>query len=324
AAASMDGSRTSAAARVNLQPMLATLIDAPFDDADWVFETKWDGFRVVARVDPGTASLFSRNGKNVTKDYPTIARALARVRHRAVIDGEMVALDAKGRSSFQLLQGAKKSRARLRYCAFDLMLLDGQDLRRLPLVERKQKLKRILPQVSLIRFSRHVKRNGIRAFRAAARQGLEGVIAKHAEGHYFSGRRTREWLKIKTAQDQEAVIVGFTSPRRSRKYFGALALAVRKGDAWQYVGNTGTGFSEDDLKTIHGRLKKLVRSSKPVTGEVPNERAIVWVRPQLVAQIKFTEWTRDGRMRHPAFIGLRTDKPASQVVRERPVRLGQK
>lgn len=304
--------------------MLATLIDAPFDDRAFVFETKWDGFRVVAHADHGEVRLYSRGGKNLTNVYPAIAKALTKVRHDAVIDGELVALDRKGRSSFQLLQEARKSRARLRYCAFDLMYLDGHDLRRLPLLERKQKLHRILRGGSLVRYSRHVRRNGIRAFRAAARKRLEGVIAKRAEGRYYSGRRTREWLKIKTGKRQEVVIVGFTRPRRSRKYFGALALAVRKAGRWQYVGHTGTGFDAASLRTIYGRMQKLLAARKPVAGKVPNEQATIWVRPRLVGEVKFTEWTKDGRMRHPAFVGLRTDKPASKVVREYEAHLERK
>ena len=299
-----------------LRPMLATLIDAPFDDPDFVFETKWDGFRLVAHVDRGAVNLYSRGGKNLTSAYPTIAKALGKIRHNAVIDGELVALDNKGRSSFQLLQEARKSRTRLRYCVFDLMYLDGHDLRRLPLVERKKKLHGILRGGSLIHYSRHVRKNGIRAFHAAARKRLEGVMAKRADGCYYSARRTREWLKIKTGNRQEVVIVGFTRPRRSRQYFGALALAMRKDDRWEYVGHTGTGFNAASLKTIYDRMQKLVTARKPVVGKVPNEGATTWVRPRLVGEVKFTEWTKDGRMRHPAFVGLRTDKPASKVVRE--------
>jgi len=314
-----DGATTGLPGSI-LRPMLATLIDAPFDDPAWVFETKWDGFRVVARIGHGTARLRSRNGHDVTAAYPRVAAALAKIRHHAVLDGELVALDRQGRSRFQLLQEARKSGARLRYCVFDLMYLDGRDLRWLSLVERKSKLRRILRGTALVRYSRHVKRYGIRAFRAAQRLGLEGIIAKRAKGRYHSGRRTREWLKIKTANQQETVIIGFTRPRRSRKFFGALALAVRQGPSWRYVGHTGTGFNAESLKTIHARLVKLPTARKPVSGKIPNERMTTWVRPRLVAEIKFTEWTKDGRMRHPVFLGLRTDKAASQVVRERPRR----
>jgi len=218
--------------------MLATLIDAPFDDPEWVFETKWDGFRIIAKVTRGVAALYSRNGRNVTKDYPKIAAALAKIRRRAVFDGELVALDKKGRSRFQLLQNAQQTGARLRYCVFDLLFLDGSDLRRLPLLERKSLLRSALPKSAAIRFSQHVKRYGVKAFRSAARRGLEGIMGKLARSRYHSGQRTRDWVKIKSARRQEVVIVGFTKPRRSRKYFGALVLALRKGHSWRYIGHT--------------------------------------------------------------------------------------
>lgn len=301
-----------------LRPMLATLVDAPFDDPGWVFETKWDGFRAIAHIRHGDVRLLSRNGRNVGAQYPSVVEALSRIRHHAVIDGELVALDKTGRSRFQLLQRAHRERSRLRYCVFDLMFIDGEDLRSRPLLQRKKRLRAILPRISALHFSRHARRSGKRAFRAAVRRSLEGIMAKRADGPYRSGRRTREWLKIKTAQDQEAVIAGFTRPRRGRKHFGSLVLAVRRGNEWQYVGHTGTGFSADDLKTIHAKLSQLVTRRKPIRGKVPNERATTWVRPRLVAQLKFAEWTDDGRMRQPAFVGLRTDKAPSRVVRERP------
>ena len=303
------------------KPMLATLIDAPFDDPGWVFETKWDGFRIIAKAARGTAALYSRNGINVTKNYPSIAAALAKVRRRAVFDGELVALDKKGRSRFQLLQNARQGKARLRYYVFDLLYLDGKNLRALPLLERKRLLRSALPGSSTIRFSRHVKRYGVRAFRAAQRRGLEGIMGKRAQSRYHSGRRTRDWVKIKTARRQEVVIVGFTRPRRSRKHFGALVLALRKGHAWRYVGHTGTGFSAASLKALHARLNSLVRPRKPFRQAIPNERMTTWVRPKLVCEVKFTEWTKNGQMRHPAFVGLRGDKPATNVIREKELRL---
>lgn len=304
------------------KPMLATLIDAPFDDPNWVFETKWDGFRVVAKAARGTAALYSRNGSNVTKNYPSIALALAKTRRRAVFDGELVALDNKGRSRFQLLQNARQGKTPLCYYAFDLLFLDGKDLRRLPLLERKHLLRSALPRSTTIRFSKHVTRYGVRAFRAAERRGLEGIMGKRAESRYHSGRRTRDWVKIKAARRQEVVIVGFTKPRRSRKHFGALVLALRKGHAWRYVGHTGTGFSAASLKTLHARLKLLMRPKKPFRQPIPNERFTTWVRPRLVCEVKFTEWTKDGKMRHPAFVGLRGDKPATNVVQEKEIHMG--
>jgi bifunctional non-homologous end joining protein LigD len=303
------------------KPMLATLINAPFDDPDWVFETKWDGFRIIAKAAPATSALYSRNGRNVTDNYPLIAAALAKGQHHAVFDGELVALDKYGRSRFQLLQNALKEKVPLRYYVFDLLFLDGKDVRGLPLLERKRLLRSVLPRSALIRFSRHVKRYGKRAFRAAARRGLEGIMGKLARSRYHSGKRSRDWVKIKTARRQEVVIVGFTKPRKSREHFGALVLALREGGAWHYVGHTGTGFSSAMLESLHARLKPLVRPRKSFRQRIPNERSTTWVAPRLVCEVKFTEWTKDGRMRHPVFVGLRADKPSTKVIREKELHL---
>jgi bifunctional non-homologous end joining protein LigD len=304
----------SAAAFV--KPMLATLIDAPFDNADWVFETKWDGFRLIARAAPGKATLYSRNGHDVTDDYPAIAEALARCKRPVVIDGELVALDEAGAPRFQLLQQAKREPQRLRYCAFDLLFRDGEDLRARPLLERKRLLKSALPRVRALIFSAHVVGTGVAAFEAARQAHLEGIIGKRAQSTYHSGRRSPDWVKIKTGLRQEAVIVGFTPPKRSREYFGSLLLATREGRAWRYVGRVGTGFSADDLAALHAELKPLIQKKSPVTAVVPDARITTWVRPALV---KFSEWTSDGQMRHPVFMGLRHDKPAEDVVRESAV-----
>ena len=220
----------------DLRPMLATLTDQPFDDPDWVFETKWDGFRAIAVARPGHASLYSRNLIDISGKYPTICEALSAIAQEAVLDGELVALDAHGRSRFQLLQNAERERVRLLYCVFDLLYLDGKDLRSLPLLERKQALEAVLPKSPLLLYSAHVVGAGKKAFARAKRAGEEGVMAKLATSRYHSGMRTRDWLKVKASREQEVVIVGFTAPRRSRKYFGALVLAVREGKRWQYVG----------------------------------------------------------------------------------------
>jgi bifunctional non-homologous end joining protein LigD len=302
----------------DLRPMLATLTDAPFDDPGWVFETKWDGFRAIAVAGPGHAALYSRNGIDISRKYPTICAALAKIKHEAVLDGELVALDEHGRSRFQLLQNAGRNSVPLLYCVFDLLYLDGKDLRGKPLLERKAELKRILPRSSLLLYSDHVVGEGIKAFNRAKRAREEGVIAKLASGRYHSGKRTREWLKIKASQEQEVVIVGFTAPRRSRKYFGSLVLAVREGKNWRYVGRAGTGFDETTLRELHAKLLPLVTETKPIAEKIPDEANTTWVKPKLVAEVKFTEWTAAGEMRHPVFLGLRTDKPATKVIRERP------
>jgi bifunctional non-homologous end joining protein LigD len=302
----------------DLRPMLATLTDKPFDDPNWVFETKWDGFRAIAVVKPGQASLYSRNLKDISGKYPSVCEALAKIKHEAVLDGELVALDEHGRSRFQLLQNAEREPTRLLYCVFDLLYLDGKDMRGETLLERKALLKRILPKSALLLFSEHVVGEGIKAFNRAKRANEEGVMAKLASSQYHSGVRTREWLKVKASQEQEVVIVGFTAPRRSRKYFGALVLAVREGKGWKYAGRAGTGFDTETLRAVYEKLVPLITDAKPVPEKVPDAANTTWVKPKLVAEVKFTEWTSAGEMRHPVFLGLRTDKPATEVIRERP------
>jgi bifunctional non-homologous end joining protein LigD len=302
----------------DLRPMLATLTDKPFDDPDWMFETKWDGFRAIAVAKPGHASLYSRNLNDISDKYPSICKALAAIKREAVLDGELVALDAQGRSRFQLLQNAEREPTRLQYCVFDLIYLDSKDLREWPLVKRKETLLKVLPESPLLHYSAHVVGEGIAAFKRAKRAHEEGVMAKRAHGHYYSGKRTREWLKVKASHEQEVVIVGFTKPRRSRKYFGSLVLAVRDGKRWKYAGRAGTGFDEKTLCALHAKMVPLITNAKPIAAKVPNEADTTWVKPKLVAEVKFTEWTAAGEMRHPVYLGLRTDKAATDVVREVP------
>ena len=309
-------SRTSTLPK-RLQPMLATLTDAPFDDAGWVFEDKYDGFRMVAKTAGGKVTLYSRNGKIISRSYIEVAKALEGVTGDAVIDGELVALDKNGISHFQLLQNALRHEAKLLYCGFDLMFLNGEDLRGLTLLERKRRLKDILPRHKLIAFSRHRKTSGTKFFAEAQQQGLEGIMAKRADSTYHSGRRTDDWLKIKTSKRQEVVIVGFTAPRRTRPYFGALTLAVREKNGWRYIGHVGTGFSHETLADLHGKLIKLKSAKSPFAGKVKDEAVTTWVKPKLVAEVKFTEWTGSGEMRHPVYLALRTDKQAKDAVRER-------
>jgi bifunctional non-homologous end joining protein LigD len=297
--------------------MLATLTDAPFDDAGWVFEDKFDGFRMIAEIKNGKVALYSRNGKIISQSYVEVARALEGVKADAVIDGELVAIGKDGVSHFQLLQNALRHEAKLLYCAFDLMFVDGEDLRKQPLLVRKERLKAILPRDKLIAFSRHRKTSGTKFFAEAERKGLEGIMAKRADSPYASGGRTADWLKIKTAKRQEVVIAGFTAPRRTRPFFGALVLAVRENDAWRYIGHVGTGFSHQTLETLHAKLSKLKAARSPFPAKVKDEGVTTWVRPCLVAEVKFAEWTSKGELRQPVYLGLRADKPAKDVVRER-------
>jgi bifunctional non-homologous end joining protein LigD len=300
--------------------MLATLTDAAFDDSAWVFENKWDGFRMVTCIERGNVTLYSRNGKIISDSYLPVARALEKVKRDAVIDGELVALDAHGISRFQLLQNALRAEAKLLYCIFDLMFIGGEDLRHLPLVARKERLRGILPEDALLAFSEHRPEHGTRFFKEAQRQGLEGVMAKRADSPYLSGARSKDWLKIKTERRQEAVIAGFTAPRRSRPYLGSLVLAVREGHGWRYIGHVGTGFSHAALKELHARLSPLRTAASPFKQRVKDEAVTTWVKPQLVAEVKFSEWTEAGELRHPAFLGLREDKRSDEVVRESETR----
>ena len=300
-----------------LQPMLATLTDAPFDDPGWVFEDKYDGFRMIAEVKNGKVALFSRNGKVISRSYIEVAKALEGVEADAVIDGELVAIGKDGVSHFQLLQNALRHEAKLLYCAFDLTFENGEDLRKRPLLERKKRLKAILRRDKLIAFSRHRETNGTKFFAEAERKGFEGIMAKRADSAYASGCRTADWLKIKTAKRQEVVIAGFTAPRRTRPFFGALVLAVREDETWRYIGHVGTGFSHKTLEELHGKLVKLKVAKSPFPGKVKDERMTTWVRPSLVAEVKFAEWTSKGELRQPVYLGLRADKRAKDVVRER-------
>jgi bifunctional non-homologous end joining protein LigD len=216
------------------------------------------------------------------------------------------------------LQNALNKKARLLYVVFDALSVGGKDIRKQSLLERKKILKALLSSDSLLRYSEHVAEFGIREFAKTQRAHEEGVIAKRAAGLYHSGQRTREWLKFKAVHEQEVVIVGYTEPRRSRKYFGSLALAVRDKakKCWVYAGHVGTGFNEAMLKSLYGKMRPLRTGKKPFDQKVKYENATTWLVPKLVGEVKFTEWTREGEMRHPAFLGLRTDKKALDVIRE--------
>jgi bifunctional non-homologous end joining protein LigD len=246
-----------------------------------------------------------------------VAQALEKVKADAVLDGELVALDEQGISRFQLLQNALRTQAALRYYLFDLMFLDGKDVRQLPLLARKKMLRALLPKHPILAFSPHRPEWGTKYFKEAEKHGLEGIMAKRAASPYLSGQRSGDWLKIKTARRQEVVIAGFTAPRRSRPCFGALVLAVREGTVWRYVGHVGTGFSHAVLRELHERLLALRTDRSPFKQLVKDEAVTTWVKPKLVAEVKFTEWTAAGEMRHPSFLGLREDKRPRDVVREK-------
>ena len=308
-------------------PQLAILVSHPPKGREWVHEIKFDGYRLLAFLDHGRARLRTRHGHDWTDLFPSVATALGWLKvQSAIIDGEVVALDDEGRSHFQLLQASMKGQKDFDpvFYAFDLPFCDGQDLMKLPLTQRKTRLQRIIKASrsgSRIRYSAHVATPGDRLLAKACRNGLEGIISKRADAPYVP-RRDDSWVKSKCEQRQELVIIGYTAPQGSRVGFGALLLGYHdEKKRLVYAGRVGTGFNADFLKDFHARLRKLEIKAPPTAALPPaRERRLArWVKPKLVAEIRFTGWTRDGKLRHPTFIALRSDKPASQIVRESPV-----
>jgi bifunctional non-homologous end joining protein LigD len=303
-------------------PQLATLVSGPPPGDDWVHEIKLDGYRILLRVERGRVKLLTRNRQDWTARFPAVAEAAAALPvGAALLDGEIVALDRAGVSSFQALQQADQleTSRTLVYVAFDLLFLDGSDLRPLPLVDRKARLARLLKgRRGRLRYSEHFDLPGQRVFDRACRLGLEGIIAKQKNAPYTSGRG-QAWLKVKCVARQELVIGGYTDPDGARAEFGSLLLGVHDRDGrLVYAGRVGTGFDHATLKNLGARLRKLERRGSPFAadGPRPPARGAHWVKPELVAEVAFTEWTRDGLLRHPAFQGLREDKPAARIVRE--------
>jgi len=319
-----------------LKPMLAESRDESFTRDGWVFELKLDGYRLIAGKRNGEARLLTRNANDYTNVFPEVARAIkALPLDNFIVDGEVVCLDAEGIPRFSRLQqrGRLSSSVDIKraavelpatYYAFDLLALDGFDLRTLPLVRRKEFLKDVVPKLGAVRLLDHIEREGDAFLQAVAKMGLEGIIAKKADAPYRAGR-TDKWLKIKTERTSDFVIIGFTAPRGSRSHLGALQLADYVGDTLVYAGRVGTGFDEDTLTELDALLEPLVRETAPCTGpmiegvlmdEVPEAKTTTWVEPVNVAEVRFREWTPDGLLRHATFLRLRTDKPPQDCQRE--------
>jgi bifunctional non-homologous end joining protein LigD len=327
-AESKDTAPSQSSLPKTIEPELATLAKAPPEGPQWAHEIKFDGYRILSRLDHGKVTLFSRRGQDWTDRMERIARALEALPAKtAWLDGEVVALEPDGTSNFQLLQNAfgEDRTAPLVYYVFDLLYLDGRDLRSLPLEERKEKLATLLKKSRSksgpIRYSDHVVGDGDTVFAQAGKLGLEGIVSKRLDRPYRAGRGY-DWLKIKTSQREEFVIGGYTDPEGSREAFGSLLVGYHVGSDLRYAGKVGTGFSHVTLRDLFKRLKPLERKSSPfsdLTTKTGEARHAHWVEPELVAQIEFGNWTRDGRLRHPSFLGLREDKPAAEVVRDRPI-----
>ena len=297
-------------------PTLATLVDAPVEGEEWIFERKLDGIRLIVVRDGSEVRLWSRNEKDRTAHYPEIATALlAQPCDRFVADGEVVAFDGDVTSFSRLQQGSGR---RFLYL-FDVMQLDGSDLRDLPLRQRKSRLRNSMTFDDPIRFCAH--RNGGDGVGAAwlahaCDKGWEGLIAKRADGPYTSGR-SRDWLKLKCVAQQEFVIGGYTDPKGSRTGIGALLVGYHDGDRLRFAGRVGTGFDDSLLDRLATTLGGRGRATSPFV-DAPKARDVHWVTPDLVCEVGFTEWTTAGRLRHPRFLGLRDDKDAGEIVRERP------
>src|SRR5436190_4720601 len=294
-----------------IKPMLATLVDEPFSDPNWIFETKWDGYRSVCFIKNGEARFVSRNQIEMTPQYPELANIGTHVRAKqAILDGESCALDRQGIPRFQMLQrkgGAQ--RPPIVYFVFDLLYVDGYDLTGCTVVERKAKLAEILQPANVITLSDHIEGDGEAFFREIEKFRLEGMMAKRADSKYVQ-KRSSDWLKIKTVMRQEVVIGGYTQPRGTRSHFGSLVCGLYRGDELHYVAHVGGGFNERTLASAHKLMQPLKTDRSPFLRVPKTNEPVQWIKPRLVAEVKFSEWTADMRLRQPVFLGWREDKKA--------------
>jgi len=302
--------------------------DKSFKKDNWIYEIKWDGYRAIAEISAkgGSASggedrkvsLYSRNGNSFNKKFSAIADSLQRnIGSDIILDGEIVILDPEGRAKFQLIQNYQRTGyGNLLYYVFDIIYLDGFDLTAVPLLKRKEILKKILPEINNIRYNDHIIGGGSDFYRAAMEKQLEGILAKEVNSCYYMGKRSKEWLKIKTKLRQEAVVGGFTKPKGSRDKFGALVLGVFRGEEFLYIGHAGGGFTQDDIDFIYSKLKPLITKNSPFKNPPKTNTPVTWVLPKLICEVEFSEWTEEGAMRQPVFLGLREDKNPKEVLRE--------
>lgn len=291
-----------------VQPMLATLVREPFHQAGWVYEEKYDGYRIIAYKAGSRVQLFSRNANDRTTRFPQIAAAIAALKSTTLIlDGEAVAFDRKRISRFQLLQQGGEN---LVYAVFDCILIDGRDLRRKPLAERRAAMEQTVGASKIIFASRRLAANGLAAYQAARKKGFEGLVAKDLGSPYVEGR-SRFWLKVKVHQEDEFVIVGFTEPAGARQHFGALLLGAYENGKLHYVGKVGTGFNEKSLSSLYRKFTPAGNSSG--LANPPRGKRMHFVAPRLVAQIAYQELTSDRKLRQPVFLGLRDDKSPKEV-----------
>jgi DNA ligase D-like protein (predicted ligase) len=302
-----------------VEPMKAALTEERFSSDEWMFERKLDGIRCLGFKHAGRVRLLSRNQLSLNQRFPEVAAAVERDSvAECILDGEVVAFSG-GQTSFERLQQRGERHVSIFYYVFDLLQLEGYDVTALSVRSRKRLLRGAIDFAGPLRFTTHRNAAGEAYYAQACRRGWEGVIAKRAEATY-SGGRSRDWLKFKCSAEQELVIGGFTAPRGSRMELGALLLGYYDHGKLRYAGKVGTGFTHETLRQLSAQLAPLRRSGSPFSEPI-RERNTTWVEPTLVAQVAFTEWTRDGRLRHPRFLGLREDKPGKEVVREQPQRV---
>lgn len=298
----------------DIKPMLATLTDKPFNSRDWIFEVKWDGYRVISKKYKNTVTLTSRNLVSFDKLFPTIKKNLGSIKGNFVIDGEAVALDDSNKPDFQKIQNYKKTGiGTIVYYVFDLLWLNGYNTETLPVTERKQLLRELIPETDNIFYSDHTINNGIQLYKEVKKLKIEGIIAKKADSLYYENTRSQSWLKIKTEETLDAVICGYTEPRGSRKYFGALILGVYNKGRLIYIGHTGTGFNYTNQLSVFNLLKRYEIKVSPFEVPPKPNAPVTWLKPVLVCEVKFSQITNDGILRHPVFLRMRDDKKAEEV-----------
>ncbi|MGN8070408.1 DNA ligase D [Mucilaginibacter sp. 22184] len=301
--------------------MMAKLESKVFDQKGWIYERKLDGYRAIGHTGKG-AKLISRNGIDFSEKYNKVIDALRQIGQDAILDGELVIEDKKGQSRFQDIQHYEGDSANLilKYYVFDLLNLKEHDLRGLELVKRKKLLQTLIEPLNsnTIIYNTHIEGNGAGLFKKALSLGWEGIIGKDEESTYHSGKRSDRWLKFKSRNSQEAIICGYTAPSGSRKHFGALVLGIREGANIRYIGNCGTGFNDTGLKELYGKLHSLETDEKPFKEKVNQRSKVTWLRPELVCEVWYAEWTADGHLRQPVFKGLRADKETENVIMETP------
>lgn len=294
--------------------MLATLTRDHFSDPGWVYEPKLDGIRCLAFKRGTDVRLMTRNKLDRAGSFPKVAEALSKQTGDFIVDGEVAALEGD-RTSFSLLQQSQRSKVSINYFVFDILFVDGKDMTRKDLLTRKAVLKESLRWRKPLSFVSYIEEEGEAYLDEACKRGWEGLIAKRAAAPYTRGR-SRDWLKFKCANEQELVIGGYTDPQGARSHFGALLVGYYEGGQLRYAGKVGTGYNQRSLEEIHTEMRALESETSPFAGEPPVRKNVHWLEPRLVAQVGFGEWTPDGRLRHPRFIGLRRDKKAKDVVRE--------